>query len=68
MFIPGKKRCCYKCPKRTQYCHGDCPEYADEAALNKKELEEAKKDRESREALHSPAFQRRARNYLNNLK
>ena len=68
MFIPGKKRCCYKCQKRTQTCHGTCPDYANEMAENKKRLEEAKKDRENIEALHSPAFQRRGREYLNRMK
>ena len=64
----GKKSCCYKCPKRTRICHGDCPDYADEVAEDKERLEEVKKEIQNKEAVHSPAFQRRARNYLNNLK
>jgi hypothetical protein len=35
---------------------------------NKKKLEERRKDLQSREANHTPAFQRRAREYLNNHK
>lgn len=68
MRIHGTKSCCYKCPKRTQNCHGNCPDYAAEVAENKTRLEERRKDRQNREALHTPAFQRRAREFLNNLK
>ena len=25
-----KKSCCYKCIKRTTWCHADCPDYAEE--------------------------------------
>lgn len=64
----GKKSCCYKCKKRTATCHGTCPDYAEELRENERRLLLAKKDRESREALHTPAFQRRAREFLNNQK
>jgi hypothetical protein len=49
-------------------CHSDCKDYADEMEVNKKRLEERRKEREKREAMHTPAFQRRARTFLNNQK
>lgn len=60
--------CCYKCEERTMTCHGTCEKYAKEVAENKKRIEEAIKERRKREALHSPAFQQRARNFLNSKK
>lgn len=60
--------CCYNCTKRTMVCHSDCKDYADEMEENKKRLEQRRKEREKREAMHTPAFQRRARTFLNNQK
>ncbi|MHB1153536.1 MAG: hypothetical protein ACYCWE_21065 [Eubacteriales bacterium] len=33
-MIETKKRCCYKCLKRTEVCHIDCPEYFAECEEN----------------------------------
>jgi hypothetical protein len=60
--------CCYKCENRTVDCHVSCEKYAAEMEENKKKLEERRKERQNREAMHTPAFQRRAREYLNNHK
>ena len=68
MLMPGKKRCCYKCPKRTQWCHGSCPDYAAEREDDKNRLEEERKERENRESLHTPAFERRELEALNRMK
>ena len=64
MRYPGQKSCCFKCPKRTATCHGNCPDYALEDLENKKRLEKEVKEIRSREAAHTPAFQRRAREYI----
>lgn len=68
MRYPGEKSCCFECPKRTATCHGNCPSYALEVEKNKIRLEKEVKEIQSREAAHTPAFQRRAREFLNNQK
>ena len=60
--------CCYKCPKRTMTCHGTCEDYAKEMEENEKRRNERIKEIQNEEALHSPAFHRRARNFLNDKK
>lgn len=60
--------CCYKCEKRTVTCHGTCEDYAEEMRLNEIKRKERIKDRQKREAMHTPAFQRRAREFLNGQK
>lgn len=67
-MISGKKRCCYKCPKRTEYCHGKCPDYAAEREEDKRRLLKERRERESKEAIRTPAFERRARETLNRMK
>ncbi|MBR3610035.1 MAG: hypothetical protein IKL57_01035 [Oscillospiraceae bacterium] len=66
--MPGKKRCCYKCPKRTQWCHGSCQDYAAEREDNKNRLEEERKERLDKETFRTPAFERREREALNRMK
>ena len=59
-----KMSCCYKCAERTKDCHGNCEKYAAEMALNKKRLEEVKKERDARDAIHTPAFEGRKKKAL----
>lgn len=60
--------CCHNCKERKMNCHASCERYAAEMEENKKRLEERRKDIRNREAIHSPAFQRRSREYLMNKK
>lgn len=60
--------CCYGCLKRTMTCHGTCEDYAKEMEENKEKRKERIKNIEKKEAFHTAAFQRRAREFLNSQK
>ncbi|MBQ7874023.1 MAG: hypothetical protein IJ306_02505 [Oscillospiraceae bacterium] len=68
MRVPGTKSCCYKCPKRSGHCHEKCPDYAAEREEDKRRLLEERRERESKEAFQTPAFESRRREALNNMK
>ena len=64
MRYGNKHSCCYKCPKRTQWCHANCPDHALEREEDKIRLEEARKMVQANDAIHTPAFERRKRNAM----
>lgn len=63
-MMNGKNSCCFGCQKRTATCHGNCPDYALEVEENKIRLEKEVKEIQNREAAHTPAFERRTREYI----